>query len=114
MAVAYIEYCEARRIVGTSVIAGTCYYQTSAAIGGSASTATSAVTQAMVQAATDRELVAKVQNDGVACYLAIGPTPDPTATTATAATSIRRYVGAGAEAYFLIGVGDKISVIAVS
>lgn len=44
------------------------------------------------------------------CYYASGTTPDPTALTATALTTARRLLSAGASSDHAIGVGDKVAV----
>lgn len=110
MAKAYIEYCLISDQDGAK-ISGKCVYASAVDIGATASTATTALTSAQFMAGAR---LLKIQNDGTACYLAIGSTPDPTATTATGATSIRRYISAGAVDFFPLAVGDCVSVIAVA
>lgn len=110
MAKAYIEYCLISDQEG-SKIPGKCVYASDVDIGTTASTATAPLTVAQFSAGAR---LVKIQNDDTACYMAIGSTPDPTATTETGATSIRRYISAGAVDLFPLAVGDRVSVIAAS
>lgn len=107
MAKVYIEYCAISDQEGAK-ISGICHFAVEVTIAGTASAATSAVSEALWQAGVR---LLRVLNDGTPCYLAIGTTPDPTSTTRTTATSVRRYIPGGSVEYFPVKIGDKVSVI---
>lgn len=89
---------------------GRCARQESLTISGSTATLATAVTQAEVTAGNK---LCRVATD-TACYWAIGSTPDPTATTATSATTARRLLPAGGSIEFILSQGEKVAVRAVS
>lgn len=95
-----------------SSIHGRCLFSEVKAIG--AETTTTVVTAAMVGNAGSGGGVARITTDDTACYIAVGTTPDADATTATADTSARRYIGAGQTLEQPIGVGQSIAIKAVS
>jgi hypothetical protein len=90
-------------------IFGACLRQQTLAISGSTTTLTTAVTAAEITAANG-DLVARVVTDDTGCYVAKGTTPDPTAASATGATTARRWIPAGGEFVMRLVEGDKVAV----
>lgn len=90
-----------------SSINGECLRQETLAISGSTATLATAVTPAEANAGV---VVARIQTDDAACYVAIGETPDPTATTKSKATRARRLIPAGGSIELPIVVGEKVAV----
>lgn len=80
----------------------------------SATTNTTTLTAAATLAATltpdGGAMVARVTTDDTGCYVAVGTAPDPQATTATMATSARRWLPAAASLELPIAIGDKVAV----
>lgn len=75
-------------------------------------TVASATTNTMSNAVTSLEpgLVARIATDDTGCYVAIGTTPDPTATANTSATTTRRFLPAAASIELPIAAGMKVAV----
>jgi hypothetical protein len=112
MAIASVEIGTASlNRMGGAAIHGRCLQQESLAISASVATLATAVSAALDQAGA---CVARVTTDDTACYAAVGVTPDPTATTATAASSARRLVPAAGSIEMVIGIGEKVAVKAAS
>lgn len=96
---------------GGSSINGRCLYQEALTVSSSTATMSSAVTAAQVALGG---VIARISTD-TACYIAIGTTPDPTATAVSGAvTSARRLIQAGASLEQPVNVGDKVAVKALS
>lgn len=91
--------------VGSSVL-GSCVKSEVLTVSGTTATGAVVGNSAMT--------VARIETDSAACFVAVGTTPDPTATTATAATSAGRYLGSGKAMDLLIGAGMKVAVKAVA
>lgn len=90
---------------------GLCHRSEALAISGSAATLATAVTAHEVAAGV---CVARVQTDDTACYVAVGSTPNPDATTRTSASSARRLLPIGAAIELSVVAGDKVAVKAVA
>lgn len=85
---------------------GKCLRQEALAISSSTATLASAVTVTEKAAGVD---IVRVSAD-TACYVAVGPVPDPTLVAATAKSTARRWVNAGMTVDLLIAVGDFVAV----
>jgi hypothetical protein len=92
---------------GGSSINGRCIYRESLTVSGSAAPMTSGLTSAQFAGGAR---IARISTD-TSCFFAIGSTPDPTAQTATTATTAKRHLNAGASIEQTIGVGEKVSVV---
>lgn len=55
-------------------------------------------------------LTVRIATDSTGCYVAVGTTPDPTATTKTSATTARRFLPAAASIELPFGNGMKVAV----
>jgi hypothetical protein len=94
----------------SSSINGRCIRQESLTISGSTATLASAVSVAEVKAGVS---VARVSANDVACMVATGTTPNPVATSATAATTAGRLLAIGASIELPIAVDEFVAVKAV-
>lgn len=94
-------------------IFGKCVRQETLAISGTTATQSVAVSSSEIGPSFGQAIV-RVCTDDTACYVAAGTTPDPTATSATANSTARRYVPAGGETVLHLSVGEKVAVKAVS
>lgn len=92
---------------GGSSINGKCVYQESLTVSGSAAPMTNGLTAAQFSGGAR---IMRISTD-TACFFAIGSSPDPTVQTATATTSAKRHLNAGASVEQTVGVGDKVSVV---
>jgi hypothetical protein len=97
--------------LGGAAIHGRCLQQEALTISSSTATIATAVSAAINSAGG---CVARIQTDDTACYVAVGITPDPTLTAASAASSARRMIPAGGIVEVEIGIGEKVAVKAVS
>lgn len=110
MAIASVEISWVKSVASCDVqVHAKCVRQETLAISGSTATLATAVTAAELAESLGSG-VARVASDDTGCYVAVGTTPDPTATTATAATSARRYLPAGGEITLPIAAGEKVAV----
>lgn len=95
---------------GNNSFHGRCVRQESLTISGSTATLATAVT---ADEAGGGAVLSRLSVD-TDCYFALGTTPDPTATAATAATTARRLLCAGCWIDVLLAVGEKMAVKATS
>lgn len=95
----------------SSSINGRCLRQESLTISGSTATLATAVSAGEVATGVQ---VARVAANDTACFVAIGTTPDPTATTNSAASSAGRLLAIGASIELPIAAGEKVAVKAVA
>jgi len=108
MATLHVELAvPALRSSYASSIHGRCVFYDALTISGTRDE-TAVVTASM---AGNADLVARLSTD-TACFVAVGSTPDETATAATGATSAKRFLAAGGEVALPVQIGDKISVVA--
>lgn len=108
MATLHVEFSPvALKSPNGSSIHGKAVYYEAKTISGSAATS-SALTVAQ---AGNAEMVARISTD-TACFVAIGTTPDPTATAITGATSAKSFLAANASFTKPLQPGDKVAVIA--
>lgn len=67
-------------------------------------------TIATAVASIEPGLVARIATDSTGCYVAVGTTPDPTATAKSSTTTARRFLPAAASIELPIGTGMKVAV----
>lgn len=103
MAIASIEIGRAYQGQATS-INGDCVAQEQLTVTSGVTNTTAAFAQ------IDPGLVARFATDDTGCYVAVGTTPDPTATAKTAATTARRFLPAAASLELPIGKDMKAAV----
>lgn len=97
-------------VVKGEPIFGPCVRQETLAISGSTATLATAVTAAeAAQEGGGSDFIVRLATD-TDCYIAIGTTPDPTATAQTSATNARRFLSAGSYLPLSITVGQKVAV----
>lgn len=110
MAIASVEISWVKPVASVDVqVHAKCVRQEQLAISGSTATMASAVASADLAESLGAG-VARVASDDTGCYVAVGTTPDPTLTAATAVSSARRYLPAGGEITLPIAVGEKVAV----
>jgi hypothetical protein len=110
MASLYVEYGNpALKTPYGSSLHGPCVFSEVLTISGTQADGTAA-TPAQTN---NTDLVARLTTD-TDCYIAIGATPDTTATAQTADTTARRFLGAGATIALTLTAGAKVGVKAVS
>ena len=103
MAIASIEIGRASQMQASS-INGRCIVQEQLAVATGVTNTTAALSS------SEPGLVARIATDDTGCYVAIGTTPDPTATADTAATTARRFLPAAASIELPFGGGLKVAV----
>lgn len=104
MAIASIEIGRAYQGQMSS-INGPCRAQAELTVTSGATTTTSAFSD------IEPGLVARISTDSTGCYVAIGTTPDPTATTeSSGVTTARRWLPAAASIELPFGNGQKVAV----
>lgn len=103
MAIASIEIGRAYQGQASS-INGDCMLQEELTVTSGANTTTAAF--AFIEAG----YVARISTDATGCYVAVGTTPLPTATTKTSTTTARRWLPAAASIELPIGDGMKVAV----